>query len=77
MGFSMIAFLCFNLLSNIGSIIFGEMKKICASLRLKYCKYKLEKVKKNLKEKQEAALKRKQEGIISPRLQYILNLRRE
>jgi hypothetical protein len=38
MGFSMIVFLCLNLLTNIGSIMFGEIKKIYFKLRLKYYK---------------------------------------
>jgi hypothetical protein len=59
MGFSMIAFLCFNLLTNIGSIMFGEIKKIYFKLRLEYFKWKLKKIKKRLIEKQEAALKLK------------------
>jgi hypothetical protein len=59
MGFSMIAFLCFNLLTNIGSIMLGEIKKIYFKLRLKYFLWKLKKIKKRLKEKQEAALKLK------------------
>ena len=54
----------------------GEIKKSCISLRTKYWKWKLEKIKKRLKEKEEAALKRKAEAQISPRLQYIMNLRR-
>ena len=28
MGFSMISFLCFNLVTNMDSIMFGEIKKI-------------------------------------------------
>ena len=66
MGFSMIAFLCFNLLTNIGSIMFGEIKKIYFKLRFNYYKRKLQKIKKRQKEKQEAALKQKQERQISP-----------
>ena len=68
MGFSMIGFVCLNLLTNIGSIMSGEIKKSCISLRTKYWKWKLEKVKKRLKEKEEAAIKRKVERQISPRL---------
>ena len=75
MGLSMISFLCFNLLTNIGFIMFGEIKKSFVSLRFKFYEWKLEKIKKRLKAKQEAALKRKAEKQISPRLQYILNLR--
>ena len=41
MGFSMIAFLCFNLITNIGSIILHEIKKSCARFRLKYYNWKL------------------------------------
>ena len=77
MGFSMIGFVLFNLMTNIASIMFGEIKKICFSFRLKYYKWKLEKIKKRLKEKEEAAIKRKAEKQISPRLQYIMNLRRD
>jgi hypothetical protein len=59
MGFSMITFLCFNLVTNIGSIMFGEIKKTFFNFRLKYYKWKLLKIKKSLKDKQEAALKLK------------------
>jgi hypothetical protein len=59
MGFSMITFICFNLGSNMGSIMFGEIKKIFLCLRLKYYKWKLLKIKLFLKEKHEAALKDK------------------
>jgi hypothetical protein len=72
-GFSMIVFLCFNLLTNIGSIMIGEIKKTCFSFRLKYYKWKLNKIKKFLIQKQEAARKRKLKKQISPRLQYILD----
>jgi hypothetical protein len=51
MGFSMIAFLCINLLTNIGFIMFGEIKKTYFSFRLKYYTWKLIKMKKFLKEK--------------------------
>ena len=50
-GFSMITFLCFNLFTNIGSIMLGEIKKGYAKFRLKYYKWKLEKIKKRLNEK--------------------------
>ncbi len=59
MGFSMITFLCFNLVTNIGSIMFGEIKKTFFNFELKYYKWKLLKIKKRLKDKQEAALKLK------------------
>jgi hypothetical protein len=36
MGFTMIIFLCFNLLTNLGSIMFGEINKIYYKSRLKY-----------------------------------------
>ena len=68
MGFSMIGFVCFNLLTNIGSIMFGEIKKVCISFRLKYYRWKLKKIKKRIREKQEAALLRKNKERISPRL---------
>ena len=76
MGFSMIGFVCLNLLTNIGSIMFGEIKNSFIRLRTKYWKCKLEKIKKKLKEKEEATLRRKAEAQISPRLQYIMDLRR-
>jgi hypothetical protein len=41
MGFSMISFVCFNLLTNIGSIMFGEIRKNFYIFRRKYYKLKL------------------------------------
>ena len=75
MGFSMITFLCLNLLTNISCIMFGEIKRSYAILRLRYYKWKLVKLKERLKLKREAAMKRRIEGLISPRLQYIVNMR--
>jgi hypothetical protein len=39
------------LFTNIGSIMLGEIKKSYAKFRLKYYKWKLEKIKKRLNEK--------------------------
>ena len=52
-GISMIAVCSFNLVSNLSHIMFGEIKKIYKVLRLKYFKWKLEKLKKRIKEKEE------------------------
>ena len=60
-GFSMIAVSSFTLVSNRSHIMFGEMKKIYKVLRLKYFKWKLEKLKKRIKEKEEKAKAKKLE----------------
>jgi hypothetical protein len=76
MGFSMIFFLCLNLLANLGSIMFCDSKNIYFKLRLKYYKWKLQKIKKRVEEKREATLKREQEKQISPGIQNMLERRR-
>jgi hypothetical protein len=50
-GFSMIAFISFNLITNISNILFGLIRQIYFIYRLKFYKQKLEKLKKRIKKK--------------------------
>ena len=61
MGISIISFCSFNLLANIGNIMFGELKKLSFKLRIKYFRWKLAKIKKIIKEKKEKADKLREE----------------
>ena len=49
MGFSIIAVISFNLITNISHIVFGMISPLYLIYRLKYCKWKLEKLKKRIK----------------------------
>ncbi len=73
MGFSMIAVYTFNLVTNISFIMYGEIRKLCIAMRGKYYKWRIEKLKKQIKENRKKARQIKEEKKISPRLQYILN----
>jgi len=52
MGFSMIIVCSLNLFTNFSHIMFGEIKTIFKGMRLKYYKWKIEKLKKRIMEKE-------------------------
>lgn len=55
-GWSMITCVSFNLLLNLSVIVFGAAKQVCRRLKIKYLKWKLEKLRERVEKKQKQRL---------------------